>query len=156
MLCIQAALYGFTGSSEMLVFHTLSAGNIGQLGAPGTVVPVTALIAAGADTDGAADECDADGDALGRRECAAEILGVEAWCAGREAAVVAAPAEQPALAAVIAIRAAAADVRAVRLVTCDVTGIIVASWHGPGGRCGDLVKSAYAPAVSRRVSRPWP
>ncbi len=39
MLRIHAALCLFTGSLEMLVFHTLLAGNIGQLAAPGTVVP---------------------------------------------------------------------------------------------------------------------
>src|SRR5690242_20280923 len=39
MLCIQAALWAFTGNREMSVFHTLLAGNIGQFGAPGTVVP---------------------------------------------------------------------------------------------------------------------
>jgi len=39
MLRIQAALWAFTGSWEMSVFHTLLAGNIGQFGAPGTVVP---------------------------------------------------------------------------------------------------------------------
>src|SRR5262249_60079827 len=38
MLRIQAALCLFTGSREMSVFHTLSDGNIGQSGAPGTVV----------------------------------------------------------------------------------------------------------------------
>jgi hypothetical protein len=42
MLASQAALYGSTGSPEMLVFQTLSAGNIGQFGAPGTGVPAAA------------------------------------------------------------------------------------------------------------------
>src|SRR5438270_12190990 len=42
MLCIQAVLREFTGSREMSVFHTLLAGNIGQFGAPGTVVPPVA------------------------------------------------------------------------------------------------------------------
>jgi hypothetical protein len=42
MLAIHAALWGSTGSWEMLVFHTLSAGNIGQLGAPGNGVPADA------------------------------------------------------------------------------------------------------------------
>ena len=69
MLCIQAALCESTGSSETLVFHTLSAGNIGQLGAPSTVVPVTALTAGGADPDGTADEGWADGDGLGCGAC---------------------------------------------------------------------------------------
>jgi len=43
MLAIQAALRGLTGSLEMSVFQTLSAGNIGQPGAPGTVVPRVGL-----------------------------------------------------------------------------------------------------------------
>jgi hypothetical protein len=38
MLASHAALCGFTGSLEMSVFQTLFAGNIGQPGAPGTVV----------------------------------------------------------------------------------------------------------------------
>ena len=41
MLASQGALCLFTGSLEMLVFHTLSAGNIGHLGAPGTGVVST-------------------------------------------------------------------------------------------------------------------
>ena len=39
MLRSQAALCGSTGSLEMSVFQMLSAGNIGQSGAPGTTVP---------------------------------------------------------------------------------------------------------------------
>jgi hypothetical protein len=46
MLFIQAALREFTGSLEMLVFQMLSAGNIGQPGAPGTVVLASAALAA--------------------------------------------------------------------------------------------------------------
>ncbi|HEY6278611.1 MAG TPA: hypothetical protein VIX86_20045 [Streptosporangiaceae bacterium] len=46
MLRSQAALWESTGSLEMSVFHTLLAGNIGQFGAPGTVVPVTAAVPA--------------------------------------------------------------------------------------------------------------
>src|SRR6266581_3746954 len=42
MLRSQAALCESTGSREMSVFHTLLAGNIGQPGAPGTVVPPVA------------------------------------------------------------------------------------------------------------------
>src|SRR6266516_4788337 len=45
MLFSQAALRGFTGSFEMSVFQTLSAGNIGQPGAPGTVVPAASTAA---------------------------------------------------------------------------------------------------------------
>jgi len=41
MLRSQAALCAATGSFEMSVFQMLSAGNIGQFGAPGTVVPGT-------------------------------------------------------------------------------------------------------------------
>src|ERR1022692_867113 len=52
MLCIQAALRGFTGSFEMSVFQTLSAGNIGQPGAPRTVVPPPAAVFAGLDWAG--------------------------------------------------------------------------------------------------------
>jgi hypothetical protein len=43
MLDIQAALSGLTGKSAMGVFQTLSAGNIAQLGAPGTGVPADAV-----------------------------------------------------------------------------------------------------------------
>src|SRR5580700_3772017 len=45
MLRIQAALWAFTGSREMSVFQMLLAGNIGQFGAPGTVVPPPAGLA---------------------------------------------------------------------------------------------------------------
>jgi hypothetical protein len=38
MLRSHCALRGFTGSLAMSVFQTLSAGNIGQLAAPGTTV----------------------------------------------------------------------------------------------------------------------
>src|SRR5580693_9324543 len=48
MLDSQAALWASTGRPEMSVFHTLSAGNIGQAGAPGTGVPADA---APVDTD---------------------------------------------------------------------------------------------------------
>jgi hypothetical protein len=39
MLAIHWELRGLTASLEMSVFHTLLAGNNGQLRAPGTVVP---------------------------------------------------------------------------------------------------------------------
>src|SRR5271170_4902703 len=42
MLASHAALWESTGSPVMGVFQTLSAGNIGQLGAPGTGVPADA------------------------------------------------------------------------------------------------------------------
>ena len=38
MLASHAALWLSTGSLEILVFHTLLAGNMGQFGAPGTTV----------------------------------------------------------------------------------------------------------------------
>ena len=54
MLASQAALCESTGSREMSVFHTLLAGNSGQLAAPGTVVPAgvtdTAGVTGGAGT----------------------------------------------------------------------------------------------------------
>src|SRR5215831_2417767 len=46
MLRSQAALWAFTGNWEMSVFQTLLAGNIGQFGAPGTVVPAPLGLAA--------------------------------------------------------------------------------------------------------------
>ena len=45
MLASHAALCLLTGSLAMLVFHTLSAGNIGHFGAPGTGVVSTGAIA---------------------------------------------------------------------------------------------------------------
>ena len=39
MLASHSALWGSTGKPAMGVFQTLSAGNTGQLGAPGTGVP---------------------------------------------------------------------------------------------------------------------
>jgi hypothetical protein len=53
----QAALWTFTGSWETSVFHTLLAGNAGQPGAPGTVVPAvtrTGAALAGAERGGGA------------------------------------------------------------------------------------------------------
>jgi hypothetical protein len=44
MLAIQAALSGLTGNPATGVFHTLSAGNMGQFGAPGTGVPADAVV----------------------------------------------------------------------------------------------------------------
>jgi hypothetical protein len=44
MLASHAALLGLTGRPEMSVFQTLSAGNMGQLGAPGTGVPADAVV----------------------------------------------------------------------------------------------------------------
>ena len=46
MLAIHSALWGSTGSCEMFVFHTLSAGNIAQLGAPGSGEPAEAACGA--------------------------------------------------------------------------------------------------------------
>src|SRR5271156_3273081 len=44
MLAIQAALCAFTGRLAIGVFQTLSAGNMGQSGAPGTGVPAEAVV----------------------------------------------------------------------------------------------------------------
>jgi hypothetical protein len=123
----------------MLVFQTLSAGNMGQFGAPGTVVPVTA---GGADADGLALEGAADGAALVREAPAADSPAVEVLCAPLEAAAVRAPAEQPAPAAAIATTATTAPAREARTVTRDIGRITVASWHGPAGRTGDRLKRA--------------
>jgi hypothetical protein len=54
MLRSQAELRGSVGSREMSVFQMLSAGNIGQFGAPGTVVPRIGCGARGAGLLGAA------------------------------------------------------------------------------------------------------
>jgi hypothetical protein len=47
MLASHAALWLLTGSLEILVFHTLSAGNIGQFSAPGTAMAVTGTAVTG-------------------------------------------------------------------------------------------------------------
>lgn len=44
MLANQLALCGFTGRLAMGVFQTLSAGNMGQFGAPGSGVPAKAVV----------------------------------------------------------------------------------------------------------------
>ncbi len=44
MLASQAALCGFTGRLATGVFQTLSAGNMGQFGAPGSGVPAEAVV----------------------------------------------------------------------------------------------------------------
>ena len=89
MLRSQAALWESTGSFEMSVFHTLFAGNIGQPGAPGTLVPGAAAGAAGA--AGAVGVADAAGapDAVG----VAAALRPSAWLlAGPALTAAAAPA----------------------------------------------------------------
>ena len=45
MLANHVLLWALTGSEAMAVFQTLSAGNIGQPGAPGTVVAAPASLA---------------------------------------------------------------------------------------------------------------
>jgi hypothetical protein len=57
MLAIHCELRGFTGSLEMSVFHTLLAGNSGQLRAPGTVIP-------GGAAGGVLGDGDGDGETL--------------------------------------------------------------------------------------------
>jgi hypothetical protein len=104
MLASQAALREFTGSLEMSVFQTLLAGNIGQLGAPGTVVPVAAF-AAGADV------------AAGREVVAAARAG-SAWPAAAvtcAAGAAQAAAVRPQASAVVIVSIAARRRRAGRL-----------------------------------------
>src|SRR5262252_5894287 len=143
MLCIQAALCEFTGSSATLVFHTLSAGNIGQLGAPGTVVSVRAPTA---------DEWEADGDVVGDAASSAAMPGVAAaWPCFGAAAVLVVP-EQPALAAAIAMSAAVALARQASMVMRGASGITVASWHGPAEGVGDPENPPGSPVrVQRRL-----
>src|SRR5207237_1134320 len=47
MLASHAALCWLTGSLEILVFHTLSAGNMGQFSAPGTAAAVAGAAVTG-------------------------------------------------------------------------------------------------------------
>src|SRR5271165_2629364 len=93
MLRSQAALCESTGSLEMLVFQMLLAGNIGQFGAPGTVVVRTAARDAD-DTAREADAAAADADA-GAGD-AARDADADAAVRGAAAAAGAAVAQPPA------------------------------------------------------------
>src|SRR5579872_2690293 len=62
MLASHAALCASTGNPEMLVFHTLLAGNIGQFGAPGTTVVMAGGLGFARGDGGALDRA---GDGLG-------------------------------------------------------------------------------------------
>jgi hypothetical protein len=111
MLRSHAALWELTGSFEMLAFHTLFAGNMGQFGAPGTVVVAAA----------AAEPADA-----GRAEVTltddvrAEVPAVPAaWLVAH-----------PALAAVTAIKPATVAARRVLVTKCPVSEATGASSHG--------------------------
>src|SRR5271165_4518820 len=84
MLASQAALCLLTGSLEMLVFQTLSAGNIGQFGAPGTEVASTGVLLAAAAphpaTDTAANMAAATLRALGwLTKCPVSMCTVASW-----------------------------------------------------------------------------
>jgi hypothetical protein len=125
MLRSQAMLCESTGSLEMLVFQMLSAGNIGQPGAPGTVVDLAAAASVGEasgdthDADAAADDADAAADD-------ADAAAGDASC--EVVAVVVQP-----LTSVTATTAAVARRRTD--ATSGPSGeITVASWHGHSGR----------------------
>jgi hypothetical protein len=120
MLASHAALEPLTGSPEMFVFHTLSAGNIGQLAAPGTLVPVAGagagalvtcaapmLIVTGALCDVA---CAASGEGDGRAGPAADGLAAQPATPARTIA-------------------ATARRRVVIDAKCPVRMLTVASWH---------------------------
>jgi hypothetical protein len=143
MLRSHAALWESTGSLEMLVFHTLFAGNIGQFGAPGTVVVMTGIGVTGAVWEAAAEgDGDAGADADVVLEVAAdasvvlELPGDELSVAAADpagtagptsAAVLAGAVAQPAAAAVSAITAAAIAARRVLVTKCPVSKCTVAS-----------------------------
>jgi len=119
MLRSHAALWESTGSLEMLVFHTLLAGNIGQFGAPGTVVVITVVF-----TDRFAAPVAGPAEAAG--SCAVDAASVAGACA----------AEQAVPAPVTATTAAAAAAARTLTVRCLVGLRTVASWHGHSRHTG--------------------
>jgi hypothetical protein len=125
MLRSHAALWESTGSLEMLVFHTLLAGNIGQFGAPGTVVVIATRLAVedAGTTRSAAAEVDP---AEAADACAVDAVSVAGAGAAEQAALTAASATIPAAAA------------AARTLTGrSLVGFrTVASWHGHSPHTG--------------------
>jgi uracil-DNA glycosylase len=167
MLFIQAALCESTGSLEILVFHTLSAGNIGQFGAPGTVVVTTGVgdgdgegvIVAVGDADVVAEPA-ADADAAAGFAAGAPFEpGADVWVsaataagrAGLGAAAGVPAVAQPVAAAVTATTAAAAPARLAPFTKCPVSEVTVASWHGrtPGTRYLGEIATAHAASAGR-------
>jgi hypothetical protein len=117
MLASHAALCLFTGSREMFVFQTLLAGNAGQFGAPGTVVPASRM--AGPDDCGAV------------VDPAAAVIVPFVLAAPAAADPAAHPAAHPKAATAMAVR------RRTRLdAKCPLSLVTVASWHGYSGRSG--------------------
>jgi len=120
MLFIHAELCVSTGSSEMLVFHTLFAGNIGQFGAPGTVVALAGAPRRVAEVCGAADGLAVA--ALLVKDPALLLVTAPAACGDP-------PATPPHAAMAVAIMTPAVT-RAAWVMNCPVTEPTVASWHG--------------------------
>jgi hypothetical protein len=121
MLAIHAALCGSTGSLEMLVFQTLSAGNRGHLAAPGTFGPAGAEAEAGGPPAKAAAGAEARGGAG-----AAAWAGAGAETAGLPARAAAVSATPQATAEVAKMARRANE----RAANCPVSMPTVASWHG--------------------------
>jgi len=125
MLRSHAALRESTGSLEMLVFHTLLAGNIGQFGAPGTgVVIATRLAAEDAGTTWPAVDVAIPAEAAGA--CAVHAVSV----AGARDAEQAVPTP-------VTATTAAAAAAARTLTGRSLCGFrTVASWHGHSPHTG--------------------
>jgi uracil-DNA glycosylase len=132
MLASQAALCLLTGSLEMLVFHTLSAGNIGHFGAPGTMVVMTGaavaawrVVALTAVVPGRAAAASGSGRAVAASAAPPDVPACVPVLA--ESSVPVGAAAHPATQAVTA--AAAKIPRPPRTVKCRVSLSTVASWH---------------------------
>ncbi|HSR84157.1 MAG TPA: hypothetical protein VLM11_08255 [Streptosporangiaceae bacterium] len=126
MLRSHAELRESTGSLEMFVFQTLSAGNSGQFGAPGTVVDDVGALAgiAGGETGGTDDAAPA-----------AEAIADDAdSIAGDVDAVVGVAAAQPP--AVPASSAAVATAR-IEPTKCPVSKATQEWWHAASRRRAD-------------------
>ena len=141
MLRSHAALRASTGSFEMLVFHTLSAGNIGQFGAPGTVVVMATGGAGVSDGDGETDDSAGTvGDAETASAAGAALItapGVRApapECGGLVADAGSPTVAHPAPTAMSASTATAAPARRAVVTKCPVSQVTVASWHGRSRR----------------------
>jgi hypothetical protein len=162
MLRIHAVLWESTGSFEMLVFQTLLAGNIGQFGAPGTVV----LMMGGGEPDGEGDGVvvgagdDEAGDALwASAASAAPALAWRAPALGRTGLGAAAGdplVAQPAPAAIIAATTAAAPMRRALVTKCPVSEVTVASWHGQRWCTLDPAKPSQVRTQPGWQKRPMP
>src|ERR1700685_192154 len=143
MLASHAALCSSTGSLEMLVFHTLLAGNMGQFGAPGTT-PV--------DMTGSPGTC-------GAVPTVARAVPVLAGTASRvlsctlRCTLVVDAAPQPATKATPT--AIAPTRRPVwHLMTCPFSRRTVTFWHAPTGlSCGPADPATARPFASAHAAR---